>query len=122
MPKKINDLSVTVIPCLFSCFAFPNVKSNDLTKNSIVVTYPQSIEYHGSIWMHPASSPLINVNNTSKTHLTNLLEGTDAATAAGNIIDRKRKFESMEELNEYLKKIKLVACIRQEERERIVFA
>ncbi|EPZ34850.1 hypothetical protein O9G_001981 [Rozella allomycis CSF55] len=115
---NIQHVSVTVIPCLFSCFS--SFSLTEIPKNSIVVSYPQSKAYHGSMWIHPAASPYINVNNTSITHLKNILNGADVATAARQIIANKRKYASIVELDEDLKRFG--ACIKEEEKERIVFA
>ncbi|RKP17013.1 hypothetical protein ROZALSC1DRAFT_31147 [Rozella allomycis CSF55] len=91
---NIQHVSVTIIPCLFSCCS--SFSLTEIPKNSIVVSYPQSKAYHGSMWIHPAASPYIN------------------------IIANKKTYASIVELDDDLKSFG--ACIKEEEKERIVFA
>jgi hypothetical protein len=121
---KPNIENVTVIPCLFSCFADPKVRSTDLQPNSIVVTYPQSMAYHGSFFIHPASSPVININNTSMTQLKNLLQGANAAEAARLIVARAKRepYTSIEDFERDLQELNNGVSLNQNAKGRIALA
>ena len=66
--SKLNKLveSARITPstvvCLFSCLSSTHLRPEDIPNDSCVVSYAQTRAYHGSLWVHPAASPCVNLN------------------------------------------------------------
>ena len=61
-----------VVVGLFSQFPRCSVAEHDLPQDCFVVSFSEHKEYHGSLFLHPASSPCIDVNCCTKSMLTKL--------------------------------------------------
>jgi hypothetical protein len=116
-----NIPNSNIITCLYSCFASPNVSTSDLINDSIIVTYIQSKKYFGSFWLHPAASPLININNTSVTYLVNLLSGKNSNEAAKCLTQVKENYKTIDEVDQELQMLNLGVTWRENAKDRIIF-
>ncbi|KAJ3002138.1 UNVERIFIED_CONTAM: hypothetical protein HDU68_006433 [Siphonaria sp. JEL0065] len=118
-PAALGD--VTVVPLLFSSLVSTNVK--DLPSDAVVVTYAQLQSYHGGLWLHPASSPCVNVNRDPVSYIKMVLTGTsqDIQRAANGLIEQreKRSFETIESIADAVQKIS--KRVQLSNQERIVF-
>ncbi|KAH9081413.1 hypothetical protein LEN26_021296 [Aphanomyces euteiches] len=111
---------ITVVPLLFSSLRSTNVQELK-GHNGVVVSYAQMYTYHHGLWLHPASSPFVNVNKDPVSYIKMLLTGSgeDIQTVATRVTGRKRKFESIEDFSAAVRHI----CPKVElsNQERVVF-
>ena len=123
LPKNLGDISG--VACLFSCFTSSFLKSNDIPQNSCLVSYTQAKSYHGSLWVHPAASPCIDINLAPESYLKMLFRGRDSGKLCRNIVEErnnKRKFCEISQVEEFIKENKLDVDFAAESKERIVFS
>ncbi|KAF0707818.1 Aste57867_6533 [Aphanomyces stellatus] len=112
---------ITVIPLLFSSLRPVNVQEL-AEKNAVVVSYSQMEAYHHGLWLHPASSPCVNVNKDPVTYIKMVLTGntSDVDIVATHIgANKKRKYESIEEFGAAMEEIS--PNVKLTNQERIVF-
>ncbi|KAF0698997.1 Aste57867_10419 [Aphanomyces stellatus] len=121
-PKELHE-PITVVPMLFSCLR--DGKVDDLAfENAVVVTYNQMKAYHSGLWLHPASSPFVNVNNDPASYIKMILAGNVEAIqkVAARISGKsgtKRKFETIDGFRDAVKLIS--PDVELVDEDRIVF-
>ncbi|KAI3632076.1 hypothetical protein MIR68_009912 [Amoeboaphelidium protococcarum] len=122
MPDIIASNSC-VIPCLFSCITNANVGESDLPEPSVVVSYSQSQQYHGTLFTHPASSPFVNVNKDPISFILMLLSGNDKRTVAEAILLRRqvKLFTSSDELESFVGDYQMDCKLIDDSRQRVTF-
>ena len=111
----------TVVPCIFSCFASSTIPIENMSRNSVIVTFSQSQNYHGCLNTHPASSPSVNINADSISYIQMLFSGKDARLLASQICANERKYKSYEELKEFVNSCNLTADFVEDAQDRISF-
>jgi hypothetical protein len=112
------------IVCLFSCFTSSRFGHEDIPKDCCLVSYSQTRAYHGSMWVHPAASPCINLNLASLSYLKMVFEGGDSDKICDDILEErgKRKFSNIDDVEKFISAKKRVVQIRENELEWIVFS
>ena len=128
--SKLNKLveSARITPstvvCLFSCLSSTHLRPEDIPNDSCVVSYAQTRAYHGSLWVHPASSPCVNLNLDSIISLKMVFKGQDAEKFCREILKKrlKGKFRTMEEVEKFIsaKKKKLEFNVSEDDMGRII--
>jgi hypothetical protein len=120
--EKARIMSSVV--CLFSCFSSSRFGHEDIPKDCFLVSYSQTRAYHGSMWVHPAASPCINLNLVSPSYLKMIFEGVDSDKICDDILEErgKRKFRNIDDVEKFISAKKRVVQIRKDELERIVFS
>lgn len=110
-----------VIVGLFSLFPHFDQAAEDLPLDSFVVAYEQSGPYHGSLQFHPASSPCVCLNDDPTSSLCMILQGRDKRDAANAIVRRRQnaRFQTVRELQEFLRETGLTVTLKDEERLRL---
>ena len=113
---------ITVVPLLFSCLRTTNIDELNV-ENGVVVTYNQTKVYHSGLWIHPASSPCVNVNTDPVSYISMVLSGPpkDVQTVASTLANQEqRRFTSIEGFREAVQNI--CANVNLFTEERIVFS
>jgi len=130
-PSKVDSLVEKArimhsVVCLFSCFTSSRFCHEDIPKDCCFVSYSQTRAYHGAMWLHPASSPCINLNSASISYLKMVFKGKDGDIFCKDILKErtKRKFLKMEDLEGFIlaKKPNMDIKIKEEDLERVVFS
>ncbi|KAF0718239.1 Aste57867_1808 [Aphanomyces stellatus] len=121
-PTELRE-PITVVPMLFSCFRTGNVEELAF-ENAVVVTYNQMNAYHSGLWLHPASSPFVNVNDDPASYIKMILAGNGEAIqkVAARISGKsstKRKFETIDGFRAAVKRIS--PDVELVDEDRIVF-
>jgi hypothetical protein len=109
--------NVSMIACIFSCFSQTDLKFNQIPSESCLVSYNQSKDYHGS-------SPCININQAPISHIKTLFSGQDSTLLCDMLLqerNKRRKFKSLSEFQDFVKSNKLVVHFRKDFADRAVF-
>jgi hypothetical protein len=125
IPQNLGFRSISVVSCVFSCFTSSSFGIQDIPNNSCVVSYSQAKDYHGSLWIHPAASPCVDINRAPISYLNMLFLGRDSEKLCKSILEEqrnKRKFLQISELESFVKKNNMDAHFREDLQERIVFS
>jgi hypothetical protein len=125
IPQNLGFRSISVVSCVFSCFTSSSFGIQDIPNNSCVVSYNQAKDYHGSLWIHPAASPCVDINRAPISYLNMLFLGRDSEKLCKSILEEqrnKRKFLQIRELESFVKKSNMDAYLREDSQERIVFS
>ncbi|KAG9401999.1 hypothetical protein AC1031_007701 [Aphanomyces cochlioides] len=123
VPNDLGDLygPITVVPLVFSSLRSTNVQQLTVD-NAVVVSYAQLKAYHQELWLHPASSPYVNVNKDPASYIKMVLSGDseDVETVAEQVTGGKRKFESIEDFSFAVKRI--CSSVELSNQDQIVFS
>ena len=113
------------VVCIFSCFASTRLKPEEIPKDTCVVSFAQTEAYHGSLWIHPAASPCVNVNSDSISYLKMVFKGKDSDEFCRELVNErlKQKFSNMKDLKMFIsaKKKKLNIRVNVADMGRIIF-
>jgi hypothetical protein len=106
---------------LFHLFASQKVSSSNLIDDSILVTYVQSKKYYGSLWLDPVASPLVIINNTSISYVSNILSGSNRYLAAKSLLEANENYQTVDELDETLNNLNLGVTWKENAKENYFF-
>ena len=119
----IFEANSTVITCLFSCVTFANVSDVDLGEESVVVSYNQYQQYHGTLSSHPASCPLVKINTDPVSYILMVLTGKDRRKLADAVLVRRKVqiFTTFDDLENFVVEQKLEATYITDLQQRVSF-
>jgi hypothetical protein len=100
----------------------PGVK--DLPVDSIVVAFPQSGKYHGCLCYHPASTPLVCVNDGNKTSLRLVFKGATWKAVIDTIFSTtpRPRFADMDQFQAFVSGVDESLELAPEQAARMRFA
>jgi hypothetical protein len=98
--------------------------AGQLPMDSVVVSFHESAAYHGTLRFHPASTPLVSVNDDNKTALRLVFGGSVASAAViGSIIERRtsERFSAMDDLRQFIHGLDTRVDVTEEMERRLRF-